>query len=134
MPLEIEEVRDHNVTWDEYQLDDNTTPGYKDDYVELVHKAPIVTDMVHHHNFEADTSRYFGHSRIQVNTIEGKRIAVVNEVQSDLMQSEKYKGILSTVKKAERAISDNESNISGLEKKIADSNEKIQSLSEDIKK
>ena len=38
-----------------------------------------------------DESKYFGHSRIQLRNIDGESYAVVNEVQSDFMQGEKYK-------------------------------------------
>lgn len=130
MPLEIEKQGAN--TWEEYQLDDNTTPGYKDDYVELVHKAPMDTSAVRSHNFDGDTSRYFGHSRIQINNVDGKNIAVVNEVQSDLMQSEKYKGILTTVRQEEAILKDNADNIAVMDKKIQESNDKLDSLSKDI--
>lgn len=114
MPIEIKEV---DPKWEDYQLsEDGYAPGSEEGYVELIHEAPIETDGSGHYG---DESKYFGHSRIQIRDINGYKIAVVNEVQSDFMQGEKYKEKLAkNAVGAKQRISDNEMNIQNLKDNI----------------
>ena len=83
-------MKEIDPQWQEYQLaDDGYAPGSEEDYVEIIHEAPMETNGSPGHF--SDESKYFGHSRIQVRNIDGESYAVVNEVQSDFMQGEKYK-------------------------------------------
>lgn len=87
MPLSMKEI---DPKWEEYQLGENGyAPGSEEGYVEIIHEAPMETNGSSGHF--GDESKYFGHSRIQIRNIDGESFAVVNEVQSDFMQGEKYK-------------------------------------------
>lgn len=116
MPLAIKEI---DPKWEEYQLSESGyAPGSEEGYVELIHEAPMETNGSPGHF--SDESKYFGHSRIQIRDIDGYKMAVVNEVQSDFMQGEKYKEKMMSSTKAREAYNRVVEEIGNMNGKISD--------------